>query len=106
MKGAFSLNNLLVGTVRTPDSKMLLVCSVVDFCAGKSEQRHARGVENVPYEGGPKPLFSEGFSPPPFPTPPPMASSEKGLSQFRLRSGGRRVALEGCLAAIVSPLTV
>ena len=55
--------------------KELLVCSVVDFCTGKTEQRHLRGVENVPYEGGPKPLFGRGvirevFLPPPFSTPP------------------------------------
>ena len=31
-----------------------LVCSIVDFCTGKTEQQHPRGVENVPYEGGPK----------------------------------------------------
>ena len=34
--------------------------SVVDFCTGKPEQRHLRGMENVPYEGGPRPLFWEG----------------------------------------------
>ena len=27
---------------------------------GQTEQRHPRGVENVPYEGGPKPLFGRG----------------------------------------------
>ena len=32
--------------------KELLVCSVVDFCTGKTQHWHLRGVENVPYEGG------------------------------------------------------
>ena len=42
-------------------AKQLLVCSVVDSCRGKTEQRHPRGVENVPYEGGgPKLLFGRG----------------------------------------------
>ena len=37
--------------------KELLVCSVVDFCTGKTEHEHLRGVENVPYEGGSKTLL-------------------------------------------------
>ena len=54
--------------------KELLVCSVIDSCRGKTEHRHLRGVENVPYEGGPKPLFGRGvirevFHPPLFPPP-------------------------------------
>ena len=40
----------------------------------KTEQRHPRGVENVPYDGGPKPPFGRGvicevFLPPLFSTP-------------------------------------
>ena len=55
--------------------KQLLVHSVVDLYAGKTEQWHRRGVENVPYEGGPKALFGRGvirevFLPPLFSTPP------------------------------------
>ena len=34
-----------------------MVCSVVEFCTGKTEQRHPRGVENVRCEGGPNPLL-------------------------------------------------
>ena len=30
------------------------------FLYRKTEQRHPTGVENVPYEGGPKPLFGRG----------------------------------------------
>ena len=43
---------------------------------GKTEQRHSKGVENVPYEGGPKNPFLGGVSsvrfssPPLFSTPP------------------------------------
>ena len=36
----------------------------------EKEQRH-RGVENIPNEGGPKPVFWEGVSREVFPTPPP-----------------------------------
>ena len=55
--------------------KELLVCSVVEFCTGKTEQWHLRGVENVPYHGGvQKPFWdgchSWGFPPPLFSTPP------------------------------------
>ena len=60
-----------------PSKRALLVCSIMDFCTGRTEQRHPRGVENVPYEGGPKPLFFFGrgvirevFHPPLFSTPP------------------------------------
>ena len=42
--------------------KELLVCSVVDFCTGKTEHRYLSGVENVLYGGGggPKTLFGRG----------------------------------------------
>ena len=70
--------------------KELLVCSVVDFCTGKIEQRHrgGGGVENLPCKGGPKSLFGRGvlrevFLPPLFSTPPPTASSDKGLEMVR-----------------------
>ena len=58
----------------TPLQKSFWSASVVDFCTGKTEQRHPRGVENVPYEGVPKPLFGRGvirevFLPPLFSTP-------------------------------------
>ena len=43
-----------------PSKRASVVCSVVDFCTGKTEQRHPRGVENVPYEGGSKTPFWEG----------------------------------------------
>ena len=50
---------------RTPEKfwtppKELLVCSAVNFCTGKTEQRHSRGVENVPVRGGSKTPFWEG----------------------------------------------
>ena len=59
----------------------LLVCAVVDFCTGKTEHWHPRGVENVPYEGGSKTPFLGGVSFARFPGNPlffypPMASSE------------------------------
>ena len=55
--------------------KELLVCSVQKFVQEKTERRHPRGVENVLYERGPKPLFGRGgirevFLPPLFSTPP------------------------------------
>ena len=61
--------------------KELLVCSVVDFCTGKTERWRLRGVENVPYEGGSKTPFWEGCHSWGFPPPslfhPPMASSDR-----------------------------
>ena len=55
--------------------------SALSFCAGKTEHWHLRGVENVPYEGGSKTPFWEGyhswgFQPPLFLSPPLIASSE------------------------------
>ena len=42
--------------------KELLVCSVVDFCTGKTWHWHLRRVENVPYEGGVQNPFLGGVS--------------------------------------------
>ena len=57
------------------------------FLQGKKEQRHQRGVENVPNDGGPKSLFCRGvigevFLPPPFSTPPwrPLTPARPGVS--------------------------
>ena len=82
MGGAKRMGEEDVPEKRSPENfgplqKELLVCSVVDFCTGKTEHWHLRWVENVPYEGGggSKTSFWEGchlwgFPPPSFfPTP-------------------------------------
>ena len=76
--------------------KELLVCSVVDFCTGKTERWRLRGVENVPYEGGSKTPFWEGcpswlvrFSTPSFFHPPwrplknSMSPAKNSVSMLR-----------------------
>ena len=69
--------------------KELLVCSVVDLCTGKKKSNDPKGVENVPYEGGPKPLFGRGVIrevfPPLFSTPP-LGSTPKGSYSSKGRS--------------------
>ena len=88
-------------TTRSPENfwtppKELLVCSVVDSCAGKTEHWHLRGVENVPHEGGPQPLLKfgrgvirEGFHPPLFSTPlwRPLTYAEIKLRSFTWGGG-------------------
>ena len=76
--------------------KELLVCCVVDFCRRKTEHWHVRGVENVPYEGGPKPLFGRGvirevFHPPLFSTPPwrPLENIRHSRNASKLRFLGK-----------------
>ena len=47
----------------------LLVCSVLDFCTGKTEQRHLKGVETYQMKGGPKSVFGRSVLCEVFPPP-------------------------------------
>ena len=81
--------------------KELLVYSVVDFCTGKTEHWHLRGVENVPYEGGSKTPFWEGchswgFPPPSFFHPPHGVLWWKFRSRMKISSEPPTAALFFC----------
>ena len=70
-----------------------------------------RGVENVPYEGGPKPLFGRGvirevFHPPPFSTPPwrPLNNRNRNCDNTALTEPNRPEFLHEGLRWPKSPI--